>query len=68
MARKKSQMLSIFMMKEEVEFASKFIKDDGNLNKIVVKINKLETYLYFKQNEPNVPSWVNIFKPILSII
>ena len=39
MARKKSQMLSIFMIKEEVESASKFIKDDGNLNKIVMKIN-----------------------------
>ena len=65
MARKKSQMLSIFMMKEEVESASKFIKDDGNLNKIVMKINKLETCLYFKQNEPNVPSWVNIFKPYI---
>lgn len=65
MERKNSQTLSIFMIKEGVKSISEIIKNHDKLNKINMKINKVEAYLYFKQNEPKAPSWINILKPYI---
>ncbi|PJJ95680.1 sporadically distributed protein, TIGR04141 family [Lysobacteraceae bacterium NML03-0222] len=61
--KKKSQSLSIFLLKQHVKEKEDAIQNISSLQNTAISLDGAEIFLYSKQSNKNKPSWVRLFTP-----
>ena len=62
MNKKKAHKLSIFLLKEMGADAGAALKSPIGLKRIDIPIRDQTAVLYYKENHPTTPSWINFFE------
>jgi len=62
MSKEKVYKLSIFLLKENIADCISALKNSKDLTCVNISLGGKSAFLYYKENHPSPPSWVNFFK------